>query len=139
MGRGLSDVQRTILQVALRNREAERRGEASAGADVYAYEILAAHWGWRPVHAPLREGGADSLTAELRTPLEAHYSRDAIGARAYDAAMSSLVRALRRLEERGLVLRHRSEQRPGWSGGVLTRDGEQLARDLRRASSAARR
>ena len=41
MGRGLSDLQKTILWLALRNREAEgRTEETSAGADVFYAEHL---------------------------------------------------------------------------------------------------
>src|SRR4051812_1056164 len=68
MGRGLSDLQKTILIVALRNRDGEGRHPEGwhyegrvrgGGADVTCAEILAEHFGWpmpRWMHQ-VRDGG----------------------------------------------------------------------------------
>jgi len=130
MGRGLSHLQRIALEHALANRTRERRtGYERAGADVYHYEILAAAYGWEPTHAPLRaESGA-----EHRTPLAWHFSPSAIGRAVYEAATTATTRALRRLEERGLVTRRAGREGPrSWSGADLTPAGAALAAQLLR-------
>src|SRR5262249_49535003 len=81
MGRGLSDLQKDILQLALRYQNG-----------VLTFMVLHAHWHW-PLH-----GEASNF--------EGHWFDPAlIGKKEYNAARASVSRAFRRLETRGLVVR----------------------------------
>jgi hypothetical protein len=68
----LSDLQCRILQIALGTRRREYRSEDSPGADVYFFVVLAEHWGWKPIGAPLLErdrerGEINALISERRS------------------------------------------------------------------------
>ena len=141
MGRGLSDLQSTILRLAFKNRIQRDRSRAelvklcgqlkrerrAAMNDIRAYhssanaakreernellrkihhlkqgksmqrrtdllrrEVLVAHWGWRP--------------AKPEGWMNQRFSKAQLGERHYNTVLSSLSRALARLERRGLVV-----------------------------------
>lgn len=129
MGRGLSELQRTILRLAVDNRGRHREavlglreslGAAvsveTCGADVYYAEVLAYYWGW--------EG-----TVPWRENRRRRFSKAQIGPMAYSSALASLSRAMLRLQKRGLVV---GKQGRGsrWSGADLTDAGAELAAAL---------
>lgn len=123
MGRGLSPLQRRILQLAHHNREAGRSKRRST-ADVYAAEIYAEVYGF-----PALPG------ADPRNPAHQTFSKEQIGAQEYHAAAASVSRALRRLAERGLLTRHGG---PGaGAGGRLTKTGREEAATLTPTSTTA--
>jgi hypothetical protein len=128
MGRGLSDLQATILRLALANRETEGRGDSSPGADVLRAEVLAAYHGWDG-HA-MRYGAGYGDSAGSRDYGSQHFSEGRIGAGHYNAAHAALTRAFARLEARGLVLLV-SGTSSRWSGAVLTPLGVEQARKLK--------
>ncbi|MFI1962414.1 hypothetical protein ACH46L_31760 [Streptomyces althioticus] len=111
MGRGLSPLQRQILLIAEENRRARRR--RGGRADVYTAEVYARVYGFEPMP------GRDP-----RDPSTETFSHEQIGASAYNRAAASVSRALRRLEERGLLTR---EPR---AGGRLTPAGQRQAAAL---------
>lgn len=126
MGRGLSELQKTILRIATRNRRAENRGVTSEqGADAYYAEVLAESSGWTPDRAPLRYGPRYGRYAGLRAPGGQHFRKSLIGDKSYNAAHAALSRAARRLEARGLVQRRRGAN-SRWSGVSLTPSGASL-------------
>jgi hypothetical protein len=119
MGRGLSDLQKTILRLALANREAE--GDP-CWYDVGYVEVLATHFGFEPRWPLRRRDGKRELFGHP-------FSKAAIGADRYDAAHATLARAVRRLEARGLamgVLDVEFRQ----AGVNLTAEGVAVAREL---------
>jgi hypothetical protein len=131
MGRGLSPLQQAILTIAYRNRQAEDRTRSTNdGADCYYHEVLAAYYGfdlavdrqWYQHYGRRHAPGAQ------------FFSRAAIGSGRYGAAKAALYRAVRRLEDRGLV-----EVWQGavshWTGVCLTDQGVATARKLSAASS----
>ncbi|MEU3176597.1 hypothetical protein [Streptomyces sp. NPDC007000] len=93
MGRGLSPLQRRILQLAHDNRTAGRSKRGTP--DVYAAEIYAEVYGFQPLPG-----------ADVRNPARQTFSREQIGAQEYHAAAAAVSRALRRLADRGLLTRH---------------------------------
>ncbi len=95
----LSRLQRSILELAYVNRVAEGRHSESSGADLYFYELMVACFGFPT--PPRRYGETD----RRRVPGSQRFSRRQIGAARYDAAQASVSRAVRRLEDRGLVVR----------------------------------
>lgn len=111
MGRGLSDLQDTILRMALANRDVGRFD----GADVYDAEVLARYFGWDGIP-----------TSHDRGP---RFSVGAIGPGRYRSARASLSRAMGRLALRGLVIRVSTMCRRS-SGVVLTEEGVDRARSL---------
>jgi hypothetical protein len=138
MGRGLSELQVTILALAYRNYQArmERMATLEAGSieyrvltegvpsvDLYHPEVLREHFGF--------EVQSDWWTPELgeRPTGGQNFSMQRIGERRYRSAQSSLSRAVVRLEARGLV-----ERRSGHPAGLnLTERGVEEAerRELR--------
>jgi hypothetical protein len=109
MGRGLSDLQGTILRLALANRpDGGRPGAATSGADVVTAEVLAALWG-------LEFKRSRGLGSQ-------HHSKAAVGVRRYNAAHAAVSRAFARLEQRGLVAIV-SGTYSRWSGVNLTAAG----------------
>jgi DNA-binding HxlR family transcriptional regulator len=109
MGRGLSELQRSILRLAF-------QGDDSC---VYGHEILKAHYGWYQSNgwADKRRGGAK------------RFSREFIGITEWNAHRAAVARALRRLEDRGLVTRICGAY-SNWSGAELTEQGKQVASAL---------
>jgi hypothetical protein len=84
MGRGLSGLQRYIL------RETARRER------LHPADILAGFFGW-PTLGPLRPEGERCRGL--------NFDREEVGPERYNASMASLSRAIRRLEDRGLIER----------------------------------
>jgi hypothetical protein len=121
MGRGLSPLQRRILQLAHDNREAGR-SKRRGTADVYAAEIYAEVYGF-----PTLPG------ADVRNPARQTFSREQIGAQEYHAAAASVSRALRRLADRGLLTRHDG----AGAGARLTKAGREEAAALTATSTTA--
>jgi hypothetical protein len=117
MGRGLSDLQGTILVLAYRKRQARMERIATLEADSFEYrvlnegvpsvdlyypEVLREHFGFEVRShwwAPERE----------RPTYGQNFSMQGIGERRYRSAQSSLSRAVARLEARGLVERCRRD------------------------------
>jgi len=110
MGRGLSELQQSIIVMAYENRDPSIN---LGGRHVYRESILRECFGWEP-----RERGWSP------------FSRKDIGAERYNRGMASLSRALRRLEERGLVEFTHSMLASGWSGVLLTEEGEAEAQRI---------
>jgi hypothetical protein len=136
MGRGLSDLQQAAMRIASRNREAEGRTlDTPGGADAFYHEILAEHYGFEPT-GPLRYPAHYGEHAGQRIAGGQKFSRQAIGARRYDAAKVALSRAVGRLEHRGLV-QVRQAASSHWSGISLTEAGVLLAKQLTVNSSAS--
>jgi hypothetical protein len=132
MGRGLSELQATILVLAYRNHQArmERMATLEEGSyeylvltegvpsvDLYYPELLREHFGfevrshwWSPELGGRPTGGQN-------------FPMQKIGERRYRSAQSSLSRAVARLEARGLV-----ERRRGHTAGLnLTERGVEEA------------
>jgi hypothetical protein len=117
MGRGLSELQRSILRLALHNRTAEGLEPIldrppRGGADVYAWEVLESAYGfrehrrldWSGKPAETRYGSSSGNFAGHRKPGgEPLFSRSAIGPRRYNAAHVAVSKAFYRLQERGLA------------------------------------
>jgi hypothetical protein len=117
MGRGLSDLQQQILLLALEGRNAPGRAEDmenGRGADVTHRTILERVYGFE---------------AARGSTIGSHaFSKRAIGAKRYAAAQAAISRAIRRLEERKLVIPMCGNSR--WSGCNLTPWGLKLAPQL---------
>jgi hypothetical protein len=110
MGRGLSPLQRWILQCA------SERGH------LFIPEICEGFFGWQPI-TPLRRYGGDHPADQHRQPrLESgeqrgdflpfvigirYFSRQEIGSHEYGRVMWTISRTLKRLEARGVVERWR--------------------------------
>jgi hypothetical protein len=118
MGRGLSQLQKKILLMAYENRTQKARHQ---GVDLRYPDVLREWWGWEPVGWRWEKG--ERCDASSR-----HFSKQQIGERQYRSAEASLSRAVRRLEERGLVYRSRI-----LGHGVidLTEEGMQAAANFR--------
>jgi hypothetical protein len=101
MGRGLSDLQRSILSLALANREAEGRHLLSEGIDLSRKEILAGYFRWepnRPILGTLANG------KPRRDYSGHHFSLEAIGVKRYRSAQVAVTRAMgRRISRPRLV------------------------------------
>jgi hypothetical protein len=152
MGRGLSDLQKTILRLGLEAYEADEKGERAAPRGcVYYEEVLLEHWRL-PEPRSLQEvkvHSADVATARRdwarnrrgtlyrkwhdyteATPLEKVPTGDLYSPRA------ALTRAVRRLEERGLARGHQKDwqyRRRGWL--ILTPAGIEEARRIKEKES----
>ena len=124
MGRGLSELQKTILRIALKNRKAEKRTSTTRGADVYGAEVLYTHWKWKP------KRGCDNFVKRIeqapRRRFSSCYSKEKIGAE-YNVAHASLSRAFDRLATRGLAIAFTGLN---WSGIRLTDEGVAAAENL---------
>jgi hypothetical protein len=118
----LSGLQRTVLALALANRETEGRDTDTPGADVTYAEILVAFYRWEPT-SPLRRSDGSRVYGGQKFP------KAEIGARPYAAALAAVSRAVKRLDDRGLVAALVST-RAHWSGAKLTDQGVQVARAL---------
>ena len=94
--RGLSRLQRRILQMAEAGRDQDRRWcgieeDSPSWPDVWQVEVIADVLGLPP--PPLRRGWPPSVC----------FSAAEIGRRQYNCAKSAVSRAVRRLEDRGLI------------------------------------
>jgi hypothetical protein len=130
MGRGLSELQKTILVMAHQKRIDGRTGGAGRGAELYYAEILAAVHGWTPAHGSLHY--QREMTSRFGTisvgdyHYGTHFSKWHIG-KQYNAAMASLSRAVLRLNKRGLITAWRGRS---WAGVCLTDAGAEIAQQL---------
>lgn len=105
MGRGLSELQRTILRLALVARRKPPPDQSwlppklreqlppPSPEPLRLAEVLIRHWGWQPIPGRTSYDGAPKFDPEQ------------IGRRRYNAARASLARAVRRLRERNLIRR----------------------------------
>lgn len=115
MGRGLSDLQQTILAMAYRNRN---RAEY---AHLYTYEIMRDVYHFHDYQTWLGE-------KSVATPAGYHFTVKSISNRVrYDTLHASLSRSLRRLINRGLLQKHTSGQP---AGANLTPQGKEIAQHL---------
>ena len=112
MGRGLSELQKSILRVAYRNRSAGVKQHEAA--DAVNAEILHEHFRF-PLTGSVEFGGQ-------------YFDVGKIGESAYRVARASLSQAIKRLEERGLV--HLCWGITRHSGVVLTDVGHSIAKEL---------
>jgi hypothetical protein len=136
MGRGLSELQKTVLQRALSNREQDRADRFretlnphTRYCDIYKFEIAADYFGWP--HWQLGEEGRGpydmdqhgQMRSRHEKPRCNHYRpRETSKAQALTVQVA-ISRALTRLEQRGLG--------EHWRGGFrLNTEGESLARKL---------
>lgn len=117
MGRGLSDFQTHILFMAsdkIHEGRRESRGwQAGNWPDLFISEILVEFFWWKPE----RHGSVLGCH---------HFSKTAIGEEHYNATMATISRAIRRLDERGLVRRDRKLK-----GIFLTPSGEETIERIR--------
>lgn len=129
MARGLSELQRAILGMALANRQAEGRdGKAHSGADVTHAEVLASVYGWTPDKSDLRYSDSYSVKEHAgKRRYGGHKFRKSVFCPGeYNAARASVSRAFKRLEERGLLDRVNGVF-AWWAGGNLTQPGADVA------------
>ncbi|MDY7107509.1 MAG: hypothetical protein SYC29_02630 [Planctomycetota bacterium] len=104
----LSDLQKTILSLALNGRRSSRY----RGADLIRAEILESYYGWEHSYVPQRLSGI-------------RFSRAAIGEKKYNSAQVAVSRAVQRLERRGLI------RLSTWPQGILLTDtGVKAAEEL---------
>ncbi|QDU60443.1 hypothetical protein Pan216_12820 [Planctomycetes bacterium Pan216] len=104
MGRGLSELQRFILE---RSAKAPR---------LYYSEILVEYFGWKPGWPLKYEDGV------LASPGSHRFSRTKIGEKEYSRVMATLSRSCTRLDNRGLVTVIVAEY-SHWTGVVITDQG----------------
>ncbi len=145
MSRGLSDLQKRVLVMALERRrgrdlDAERLeggrlvarygfgpADYQTAPDVYYPEMLAELWGF-PTKIPLPAERA-ARWGEDQTPprwFGQYFDLDVIGRAEYNRATTSLWRTVKRLEARGLAVRAFY----GKSGLLLTDEGLEVAERL---------
>ena len=116
MGRGLSDLQRWMLRRAAEKPDCTDNG----GCELLVGRVIAEHFEVTPALWPSQQnedGTAMPLT--LRGPVFKDHAKEAATARA------AIVRAMNRLEERGLAERL-SGAYSRWSGMSLTNEGKSL-------------
>jgi hypothetical protein len=136
MGRGLSELQRSILTLALHNRFAEGRCDGSNGCDVYLPEILAVHFKWPLAYEGTptdirrdRDGDDDNKDGGIYSASQPWFSKAMIGAKRYAAGHAALSRAMARLQSRGLIT-IRGGAYSNWNGANLTRFGVAIAEQV---------
>jgi hypothetical protein len=104
----LSKLQRQILALALANRLAENRTDESRGTDLLYSQILHEVYGF-PLREDLAYDGYNVCSLRERDGSRKyghkHFEPEVIGRERFDAAQSSISRAMVRLEQRGLVVR----------------------------------
>jgi hypothetical protein len=88
VGRGLSELQKTILTIAAEEKDDPKRHNVA----LYN-EVLARHYGWQTKHRYRGDVG----------PQGWHFSKADIGEKEYRKARAALSRSASRLAERGLV------------------------------------
>jgi hypothetical protein len=115
---GLSRLQRQILEIAAEGRQARLARGGDNGVDVYSSQLLHRIWGFDAGQENWRRGPR-AFSWEHHHVGSPLFNPDEIGRAKYNAAKASLSRALRRLQDRGLVtlLRGRYSQ---WAGIALT-------------------
>jgi hypothetical protein len=113
----LGPLQGTILEFAYANREREHRGfNESRGADVYNSEILARVYGF-PCESLWQI--EDGEVTDQRRITGKKFDVRTIGRARYNRAQAAISRAIRRLEDRRLVV-HMCGKYARWSGCSLT-------------------
>jgi CRP-like cAMP-binding protein len=115
VGRGLSELQKTILMLAHENRERGMGAQhlldgGQIGTDVKYPDVLEAYFGWEP-------------DWRSRSSQYFDFSKVDIGEKAYRSARASLSRAFSRLEARGLIVRTHGVMAASWTGADLTEKG----------------
>jgi len=123
MARGLSELQKSILRLAYRNRQKREQN-----VDLYHAEVLHEHFGWPISNHPRWQ----PEKGERPRGYWRHFSMREIGEARYRKTQASLSRAVSRLERRGLLERGRAN---GWSGDGyaflnLTNEGLRVAEGL---------
>src|SRR5829696_2030416 len=108
MGRGLSPLQRTILEMAYEN-----AGRRAPQTDVLYAEVLTEYFGW------------DNPSGRWSNA----FSPKSIGENAYNSGKVSVSRAFTRLEQRGLIEKNRSMRAGGWHGAIITERGSEVVRE----------
>jgi hypothetical protein len=118
MGRGLSELQKAILVMAYKNHIYGTPrwivDESPYGADLFAPQVLSEFYGWPSVCTRIRKRGPN-------------FDRQRIGEARYNSNRAAVSRAFKRLEARGLSIRHRGLY---WSGITLTEEGKIVASKL---------
>jgi hypothetical protein len=109
MGKGLSELQKSILKMALRNRN-KRNGTG----DVRNREVLIKFYGF-PFHSP-------SINTTSGSPQI--FRRTEIGISRYQSASVAVVKAFNRLAKRGFAIRKYNH------GIILTEEGNEKAKVL---------
>ena len=127
MGRGLSELQKTILRLALDGHT--RTGNQST--HVRYAEVLVEHFKF-PIKRKWWNGTKDmsDLDYVRKNPASQKFDSQEIGPNRYNSAKVSVSRAFARLGERGL-LRLVEGMFSSWSGANLTDDGLAIAMVLR--------
>lgn len=117
MGRGLSAFQLQILFMAgdkiLDGRRESEDWLAGRWPDLFTSEILIEFFAWEPER-------------HHSVPACHHFSKAAIGEEHYNSTMATISRAIRRLNERGLIQRDRKLK-----GIFLTPSGEETIERIR--------
>ena len=116
MGRGLSQLQKSILIIARRNRG--RRWKPGGrwryrDGDVVNREVLIKVYGFRPLYNPQKKRNGCTI-----------FDRRAIGINRYRSASVAVVKAFNRLTKRGLARREYNH------GIILTDEGLRVAKTL---------
>lgn len=122
MGRGLSNLQKTILWRAWSNRQAE--GVSDVVPDVWRAEPFMDYWGWRSVYVYYR----DRVDSYRRNPGGQIFDRRLIHNDEYRAAQVSVTRAFERLAARGLL--NLGYSLTSHMGGFLTEQGIAAAKGI---------
>lgn len=113
MGRGLSELQKTILVASLECRGNTPRKQV----DAYYRELISACFGWEQTGYTLVNGD-DIFVFTKQFKKRDHPN--------YNAVKVSLTRAVKRLETRGLLIRYHGVD-GNWAGVKLTQSGEEIA------------
>jgi len=111
--RGISVLQRAIIRIAYAHRQ---RAESNQ-ADLFFYQFAAKYF-WKSTR----------LEEDKPDPDRQHFKRKKVGRRRYQLKMTSLSRAVSRLEERGLVRRVKVKGCQ-WAGLNLTSKGLERAEE----------
>jgi hypothetical protein len=114
MGRGLSDLQRWILE------------KAASQKKLHPAEVLAGYFGWEPDHKWPWRGQIEPA----ERPRGQNFSRRRIGSAKYRSTMASLSRSIRRLEERGFVTRREYAFGKAWCLYITEKGKEYLSVNL---------
>jgi hypothetical protein len=150
LGRGLSDLQKKILVLALGNVSEERRKDNyPSRPDLYAREVMVSVYGLDAEFYSLSEDDDDLRTdkpvRERRGWVfererfdifgQSFYgNEDRVNIQSYNSALVSTIRAFARLESRELVKRQKRTVHAG-AGIYLTPAGYQLAKSLKSESN----
>lgn len=123
MGRGLSDLQRSILMLAAQNRfgRARQREGAIERLDLTPAEVYVTVFGWDYDVRERRRSQAERASERGK-----HFISREIGVNQYNCVRASVCRAFERLRKRGYVERWAGAWSK-WSGIVLTDEGLKIA------------